>query len=203
VFWLGGVFYDQSRIGNPANPSNQSLAGAAARLAGTLGAARPWWLAAAAVTALAGLAVATWAHRRGHRLAGATCCTLTGLLISPVSWTHHWVWAVPLLIWLTTAAWRRRSLTCTLAAAAAAAVFSWFIPIPWPGHPPRPGLQLASDLYVLCGLAVLVGTALALTRERAAARRLGSGDEAPAPGGVLADRGHAGQTSGYRYIVEG
>jgi hypothetical protein len=107
------------------------------------------------------------------------------------------------VFWLTTAAWRRRSLTCTLAAAAAAAVFSWFIPIPWPGHPPRPGLQLASDLYVLCGLAVLVGTALALTRERAAARRLGSGDEAPAPGGVLADRGHAGQTSGYRYIVEG
>ena len=37
VFWLGGVFYDQSRIGNPANPSDQSLAGAIARLAGHRG----------------------------------------------------------------------------------------------------------------------------------------------------------------------
>ena len=33
AFWLGGVFYDQSRVGDPANPSDQSLAGAVARLA--------------------------------------------------------------------------------------------------------------------------------------------------------------------------
>jgi hypothetical protein len=39
VFWLDGVFADQSRIGNPANPSGQSLAGAAARLAGGAAAA--------------------------------------------------------------------------------------------------------------------------------------------------------------------
>ena len=34
MFWLDGVFAAQSRVGNAANPSNQSLAGAAARLAG-------------------------------------------------------------------------------------------------------------------------------------------------------------------------
>ena len=45
AFWLGGVFYDQSRIGNPANPSDQSLAGAVARLAGTGDPPRTWWLA--------------------------------------------------------------------------------------------------------------------------------------------------------------
>ena len=66
TFWLGGVFYDQSRIGNPANPSDQSLAGAIARLAGTGDPPRTWWLVAALTVGLAGLAVAVWAHRRGH-----------------------------------------------------------------------------------------------------------------------------------------
>jgi alpha-1,2-mannosyltransferase len=165
AFWLGGVFVNQSRIGNPANPSDQSLAGAIARLAGTGHPPRTWWLVAVLVTGLVGMAVAVWAHRRGHRLAGTMCCAITGLLVSPVSWTHHWVWAVPLLVWLTAAAWRRRSVACGLAVAAGAAVFSGVLSIPWPGHPARPELMLASDQYVLYGLAVLAGTAVALARE--------------------------------------
>ena len=172
TFWLGGVFYNQSRVGNPANPSDQSLAGAIARLAGTGDPPRTWWLVAALTVGLAGLAVAVWAHRRGHRLAGTVCCAITGLLVSPLSWTHHWVWAVPLLVWLTAVAWRRRTVACGLAAVVGAAVFSGFFAIPWPGHPARPELMLASDQYVLYGLAVLAGTALALARERSAAGRL-------------------------------
>src|SRR5580704_4812646 len=46
TFWLGGLFYDQHRIGDPANPSDQSLAGAMARLAGTPEPPRQWWLVA-------------------------------------------------------------------------------------------------------------------------------------------------------------
>ena len=120
------------------------------------------------VTGVAGIVVAAQAHRRGHRLAGVACCGITGLMVSPFSWTHHWVWAVPLLVTLPATAWRRRSPAYALATVAAATVFSGFIPLAWPGH--QPGLRLAaSDLYVLCGLAVLAGTALALARERAAA----------------------------------
>ena len=169
VFWLGGVFYNQDRIGNPANPSDQSLAGAVARLAGTGDPPRTWWLIAVLAVGLAGLVVAVWAHRLGHRLAGFLCCAVTGLLISPMSWTHHWVWDVPLLVWLTTAAWRRQSWLYALIAAAAAAIFSGFLAIPWPGHPTRPGLMAASDQYVLCGLALLAATGVALTKERVAA----------------------------------
>ena len=139
TFWLGGVFYDQSRIGDPANPSDQSLAGAVARLAGTGDPPRVWWLVAVLAVGLAGLAVAVWAHRRGYRMAGLLCCAVTGLLVSPISWTHHWVWAVPLLVWLTAAAWRRRSAAWALAAAAAAAVFSDYTPLPWPRASGRPG----------------------------------------------------------------
>jgi alpha-1,2-mannosyltransferase len=165
AFWLDGAFANPSRVGNPANPSNQSLSGAIARLAGGLDGVRGWWLAAALLTGLAGIAVATWAHRRGHRLAGVVCCAVTGLLVSPFSWSHHWVWVVPLLIGLIATAWRRRSWVCGLIAVFVAVAFSGFVPLPWPGHPSRPALLLAGDLYVLCGLAVLAGTALALARE--------------------------------------
>jgi len=50
-----------------------------------------------------------------------------------------------------------------------AVLFSGFLSIPWPGHPPRPELLLASDQYALYGLAVLAGIAVALARERSAA----------------------------------
>ncbi len=179
AFWLGGVFLDERRVGNPVNPANQSLSGAVARLAGGLDAVRPWWVAAALLTGLAGLAIAAWAHRRGHRLAGVACCGITGLLVSPFSWTHHWVWAVPLLVTLATTAWRRRSLWYGLAAAAAAIVFCGPFPLSWLGHLAGPGRLLADDLYVLCGLAVLAGTALALARERPAAEPLAAMGHAP------------------------
>jgi len=172
TFWLAGVFYDQRRVGDPANPSDQSLAGAVARLAGTGDPPRVWWLVAALAAGLAGLAVAVWAHRRGYRLAGFLCCAVTGLLVSPFSWTHHWVWAVPLLVWLTVTAWRRRSAPRRVAwawraaAAGTAAVFSGVVPLPWPGHPADAGRMAASDLYVLAGLGVLAATGVALTRRR-------------------------------------
>jgi alpha-1,2-mannosyltransferase len=167
VFWLDGVFYEQNRIGDPANLSDQSLAGAAARLAGSLDPAYQWWAITALLAGLAGITVAAWAHRRGRRLAGVTCCAITGLLISPFSWTHHWVWAAPLLVALAATAWRRRSAWHGLLAAIAAAVFSGRIPLPGSGHPSSLVRLLDGDLYVLCGLAVLAGTALALTREQA------------------------------------
>jgi alpha-1,2-mannosyltransferase len=167
VFWLQGVFCDQNRIGDPANLSDQSLSGAAARLAGSLDPGYRWWAVTALLVGLAGITVAAWAHRRGRRLAGVTCCAITGLLISPFSWTHHWVWAVPLLVALAATAWRRRSARHGLAAVTTAAVFSRRIPLSWPGHPPGFVRLLEGDLYVLCGLAVLTGMALVLVRERA------------------------------------
>ncbi|MGH3153911.1 MAG: hypothetical protein ACRDOB_24720 [Streptosporangiaceae bacterium] len=135
-----------------------------------LGGVRGWWLTAALLTGLAGVAVAAWAHRRGHRLAGVVCCAVTGLLVSPFSWTHHWVWVVPLLIGLVTTAWRRRSGGWGLVAVVVAVAFSGLVPLPAPGRPPSPVLLAAGDLYVLCGLALLAGAALVLARESRPAR---------------------------------
>jgi alpha-1,2-mannosyltransferase len=168
-FWLRGVFLNQHRIGNGYNPANQSLAGMMARLGGGLAAVHLWWVLAALVTGAGGLAIATILHRRGQRLAGLACCGLTGVLVSPISWTHHWVWVIPLLVAMAATAWRRRSPAWAVATVALFVAFSGLDPMPWPGR--RPGLLRIVDgnLYVLCGLAVLVGAALLVARRRHAA----------------------------------
>jgi alpha-1,2-mannosyltransferase len=175
-FWLRGVFLNQSRIGNSYNPANQSLAGMMARLGGGLPAVHTAWVVAALLTGVGGLAIAAILHRCGHRLAGLACCGLTGVLVSPMSWTHHWVWVVPLLVALAAVAWRRRSPLWALATVALFIAFSGLDPMPWPGR--RPGLVriLAGNLYVVCGLAILAivaflaGAALLLARRRWAVR---------------------------------
>ncbi|MBS1878389.1 MAG: DUF2029 domain-containing protein [Actinobacteria bacterium] len=166
TFWLDGVFLQARRVGNPINLDDQSLAGTVARLAGGPAQGVGWWYGAAVLTAVAGFAVAVWAHRRGHRLAGAVCCGITGLLVSPISWTHHWVWAVPLLVLLTVVAWRRRSRWCALAAVLTAGVFSAAAALPSTWGPLGLGGTVAANAYVWCGAAVLVATAVVLYRER-------------------------------------
>ena len=49
-------------------------------------------------------------------MAGWLTCALTGLLVSPISWDHHWVWIVPALALLADAAvraMRRRPVGAT------------------------------------------------------------------------------------------
>jgi alpha-1,2-mannosyltransferase len=104
------------------NSDPEAARGAVARLAGNSDPDYRWWAIVALLVGLAGITVAAWAHRRGRRLAGVTCCAITGLLISPFSWTHHWVWAEPLLVALAATAWRRRSAACGLAVLAGTAL---------------------------------------------------------------------------------
>lgn len=94
-FWFGGLFLNSGRTGNNAYVGNQSLNGALARLLGSESAARPYWLVVSVVVAALGLLLAAKWARRGSEMIGILTCALTGLLISPVSWAHHWVWVAP------------------------------------------------------------------------------------------------------------
>ena len=60
----------------------------------------------AVLAALAWRALGTDAVR--DRLGSLLVVQLFGLLISPISWTHHWVWLLPLMIWLIHGPWRAR-----------------------------------------------------------------------------------------------
>ncbi len=98
-FWGGGLF-DTARVtGDPRTVLNQSLHGALARLGDTAD-VRAVWLPVAVLTAVAGIVVAVRCVRAGDQVLGVLACATTGLLVSPVSWHHHWVWCVPALVLL-------------------------------------------------------------------------------------------------------
>jgi len=96
-FWFGGLFLNSERVGGVAYAGNQSVNGTLVRLFGGVSQARPAWFAAALLIGGGGLLLAAWASRRGEELLGITTCALTALLVSPISWSHHWVWVVLLV----------------------------------------------------------------------------------------------------------
>jgi alpha-1,2-mannosyltransferase len=106
TWWLGGDFVEAGRTGFIGGQQNQSLRGALTRLARSVDGAQPAWLIAAVAFALAGLAAAVLLRRRGLAFAGLMTCALTALLISPISWDHHWVWLAPGLALLVDAGHR-------------------------------------------------------------------------------------------------
>jgi alpha-1,2-mannosyltransferase len=95
-YWSGGLF-GISHWGPVAvvDGKNQSFIGELARL---LHNPSPLMVTALFVPA-AGLALGMLAaHRQlriGNDVAALTAVAIGGLLASPLSWTHHWVWAVP------------------------------------------------------------------------------------------------------------
>lgn len=107
-YW-GGVFLDSSRVGDPQNIRSQSLRSLIVRWMHTSQAIEPAWIVLGAAVAVAALGLALWAHRRGEELLAVCVSATGGLLISPITWQHHWVWMVPALLWLARRAWQTRS----------------------------------------------------------------------------------------------
>ncbi len=119
------LMFDPSRTGRIDQVRNQSLRGAAADLVGSR--SMPVWAALAVLTVALGGWAARRALRGGDRAAAFLCVQFVGLEISPVSWNHHWVWVVPLLLWCLFAAPRRPGRWLGLAWLIA--VFSFALPI--------------------------------------------------------------------------
>lgn len=97
-YWTS-TFFQSNRIADDMHPSNQSIRGAIAHL--THHPAPVWlWLLIAGSVALASLAVTIGLYRRGEQLLAVTLAGLTACAVSPFSWDHHWVWFVPLFVYL-------------------------------------------------------------------------------------------------------
>lgn len=98
LYWTKYVV-DANRIGGTVYLSNQSLRASFDRLTHhTWGAVATTLMALAVV--VGGVALATWAWRVSSSLLGILTISTTGLLASPITWAHHLVWIVPVLLWL-------------------------------------------------------------------------------------------------------
>ena len=107
-YYFTDLLGDAGRVGPIGTSFNQSWRGGISRILGHDAGYGPLVLAAIAGTAV--LAVLAWravgTGREGRdRLGSIVVVQLFGLLLSPISWTHHWVWLVPLMIWLIHGPW--------------------------------------------------------------------------------------------------
>ena len=75
---------------------NESLNGMIQRFLPHSGLAFPLAVLAGLICLAVALPMARTLHRNGETLGALLVSAFCGLLISPVSWTHHWVWVVPL-----------------------------------------------------------------------------------------------------------
>src|ERR1700728_3555381 len=106
TWWLDGNFFQAGRTGVVGSEQNQSLRGIMTRLIGSVNTAQAPWLLGAVVVGLLGLAAAVVLDQRGYTFAGLMAAALTALLVSPISWDHHWVWIAPGLALIVDAAVR-------------------------------------------------------------------------------------------------
>jgi alpha-1,2-mannosyltransferase len=146
LYWTK-LFYDVKRVYAPY-VSNQSLYGAVTRIAGGDAHVPGWYLVLPIAAGAIGLATAAALARRGDWLGGAAAAGVTGLLVSPISWSHHWVWVIPALAVLIRAGHR---------AAAAGAAVMFAVALPWWTYDAGLGFHglvtLVGDSYLVAGLA--------------------------------------------------
>ncbi|MFB7276471.1 glycosyltransferase 87 family protein [Streptomyces hydrogenans] len=176
TFWTRTLF-ETGRVGHAEETANQSLSGVLARLMHT-DAPGLWWLAAAVLLGGAAMALAIRAAVRGDKAVAVVVTAFTALMVSPISWSHHWVWCVPLLILLYDRATRAWPVTGAVALAFASFAL-WWVPHD-PGRPEldqNAGQMLLSAVYPLTATAVFAGYALAVRRTRRT--EAGNAPEAP------------------------
>ncbi len=136
-YWTS-VLFDSGRPGSPVYAANQSIEGVLARtgLAPDSLAGRGAWLAAAAVVVLLACLGMRHALARCLDAWALSLNALAALLVSPISWSHHWVWGETAMLALACLslrerrpARRRRGLALAAAGTALfAAAPQWWFP---------------------------------------------------------------------------
>lgn len=177
-YWTTTV-RNTDRIGTATLNTNQNISGALARLGLGEGPRFALW----AVACLAMLAVTIWAVRRLLRSAAARvpegdeavlaliCVALFGLVVSPVSWSHHWVWTLPTVLVTTIVAYRQRNVLLGLLTVGGIALLVWTPITLLPEHRETTASvvrQLAGGSYAWWAIAVILvaGTVSANAAER-------------------------------------
>jgi alpha-1,2-mannosyltransferase len=181
-YWSDTV-RNTDRIGEASLNTNQNVAGALARLGLNDHQRFLPWVAACVIV----LALTVWAARRvlraGEPTLAVICIALFGLVVSPVSWSHHWVWMLPTVVVTAVLGWRRRNAALAVLSAAGVAVMVWTPIDLLPKHHELTAAgwrQFAGVSYLWWALATIVaaGATVAVSAATAAAPRAAT---TPAP----------------------
>jgi alpha-1,2-mannosyltransferase len=169
-YWTETV-RNTDRIGTATLNTNQNIAAVLARLG--LGEGERFVLWTLACFAVLGLTV--WAARRvlkaDQPVLALICVAMFGLVVSPVSWSHHWVWALPTVLVTAVVAYRNRNVALGVVVLAGIALMVW-TPIPlMPEHRETAASlwrQLVGGSYVWWAVAVIIvaGTVSARPAQR-------------------------------------
>ena len=93
VYWKQDIV-DPARIGTIAYGGNQSWFAVLHRPPFAASGSALGWVAVSLATAALGIFVAWRCTGTGRRSLAIIAVALVGLLVSPISWTHHWVWVI-------------------------------------------------------------------------------------------------------------
>ena len=167
-YYFTKLLGDASRIGPIGTSFNQSWRGGFSRILGHDAGYGPLVLGAIAVTAV--LAILAWRAIGGaeDRLGAIVVVQLFGLLLSPISWTHHWVWLIPLMIWLLHGPLRERP---------GARILGWgwlaltLVGVPWLLSFAQPTIWVISRPWYLAWAGLIYGVATLATLAWIAASR--------------------------------
>ena len=163
---------DAGRVGPIGTSFNQSWRGGISRIVGHDAGYGVVVVAGIAVTAV--LAVLAWRAIGGSadRLGAILIVQLFGLLLSPISWTHHWVWLLPLMIWLWHGPLRERT-------GARALRWAWLaltlVGVPWLLSFAQPTIWEISRPWYLAWAGLIYGVATLATLGWIAASRRRAG----------------------------
>ncbi|HKX16297.1 MAG TPA: glycosyltransferase 87 family protein [Propionibacteriaceae bacterium] len=96
LMFFGGLAGGETRTASPLYAGNQSLLGVFFRLGDSSRTTTLAGLAVSAVLAALGCLVAAHWWRYGEKVFAVALVGLTTCLASPLSWTHHYVWILPM-----------------------------------------------------------------------------------------------------------
>ncbi|HEX5401986.1 MAG TPA: mannosyltransferase [Pseudonocardiaceae bacterium] len=171
LYWFQ-LLSETSRIGPVGSAINQSLRAALSRTLGYDVGSGPIWLVAAVIALVLLFFALRAAVRAGDVLAGILAVQFFTLLVSPISWSHHWVWVVPAILWLLYGRPAGSRLVTTTAIVWLLATGSYLISFLLELQPSiwvisRPWYASALGwIYPVCGMLTLITIAVALHKQR-------------------------------------
>ncbi|MCA1227028.1 glycosyltransferase 87 family protein [Saccharopolyspora sp. 6M] len=184
-WWLDKMFSTGEDIG-AVYAGNQTLRSLLAKQDITGTALDSLWIAGSLVLLVLAVLGMRYALRTRNVPLALVVNAVLVLLISPISWSHHWVWAGPALVLVLAMAWRHRwygiAMYAGLCALAVLVAPHWYLPntgdreLRWTFSQ-----QVVGGSYALLGIGFLIACAAAhlLHRQRTAAEpaaeRVGSG----------------------------